>query len=91
MNMQKQFDSLSPEEKEKFKKAGERMYADKNMSMFDNPDEVLNESALYIAEGLKSGLHPRDLETNEIDILKTVFGKEWYKKFDYSEEDIKAL
>lgn len=45
--------------------------------------DPLNESAAYITEGLKSGLHPSYLEENEKQVMKTLFGDEWYKKWGW--------
>ncbi len=45
--------------------------------------DPLEEPAAYIIEGLKSGLHPSFLEENEKQVMKTLFGDEWYKKWGW--------
>lgn len=93
--------ALTPEQQEEYKKIGEHMY--KDLSAFtgnikndkkdtDNSaeiDDVFKESVAYIESGLRSGLLISDLEDNEIEVLKTVYGETWYKKYGYDEKDFK--
>ena len=83
--------ALSPEQLEQYKKIGEEMYNTVNFEdskILNNLPPPLAESLAYIKEGLKSGLQPCDLSEGEINILEEGYGKEWYKHFDFVEEDI---
>lgn len=83
--------ALTPEQKEQYKKIGEEMYNTVNFEdnkILNNLPPPLAESLAYIKEGLKSGLQPCDLSEGEINILEEGYGKEWYKHFDFLQEDI---
>jgi len=85
------WDSLSPKEQEEYKSAGEYMYNNKNVDYEQNFDSVLKESAFYIIEGIKSGLHPSDLDKDEKRVLKEVYGEKWYIKYGYNEKDLEEI
>lgn len=51
-----------------------------------NLDDKLIESVAYISEGLKSGLQPNQLDNNELEIMRNVYGKLWYEKFGFVSE-----
>jgi hypothetical protein len=85
---------LPAEEREKFQKIGERLY-----SSFDaHKGEVLpgkdiesirlEEALAYVVESLKSGLHPKYLDYDEIHMLRAAYGDEWFKKWGYTKEDL---
>ena len=78
--------ALTPEQQEEYKRMGEHMY---NTIDFENPEtDPLAEFAAYVHEGLKSGLHPKDLEEDEVKAMVEFKGDEWYKEYgyDYTEE-----
>ena len=79
------FDALSPEEKAKYKAAGEHMYQ-KDYEKIGNEDKVFQDAVLYISEGLKSGLRPSQLEENEKEVMRSALGKNWFQKFFYTSE-----
>jgi hypothetical protein len=97
--------ALSPEEQAEYKKMGEHMYSDlsqftgksktqpdsgNNSNNGDNSNnDMFKESAAYIESGIKSGLLVSDLEDNEIEVLKAVYGEKWYLRFGYKESDLK--
>jgi hypothetical protein len=37
---------------------------------------------------MKSGLHPKYLNEDEVHLLKAGFGEEWYKNWGYDKSDI---
>jgi hypothetical protein len=85
--------SMSHDELEHYKKIGESMFGEINFETAGVTDKnniplFLTDAASYICESLKSGLHPSMLTDNEKCIMENVFGKEWYKKYDYVEEDL---
>jgi hypothetical protein len=82
---------LSVEEIENYKKIGEELYGTINFEK----SEILNnlpfdtsESVAYVIEGIKSGLHPKDLTKDETNLMKETYGEEWYTRFDYTKEDM---
>ena len=85
---------LPAEEREKFQKIGERLYssfdAQKGTLLPGQDVESirLEESLAYVVESLKSGLHPKYLTYDEIHLLRAGYGDEWYKKWNYTEEDL---
>ena len=90
--------ALSPEDQAEYKKMGEHMYSD--LSQFtgkpnqesgpvDTNNDMFKESAAYIESGIKSGLAVSDLEDNEIEVLKAVYGEKWYLRYGYKESDLK--
>jgi hypothetical protein len=83
--MKEMFENLPVEDQISYKKSGEYMYS-YNYENPGNPEEKINESAAYIAEGLKSGLRPSHLDESEIAVMKSVYGDKWYTKYGYSSE-----
>jgi hypothetical protein len=86
--------AMSPEQLKDYKRMGEYMYG--NIDFVDNKvinglDKSLDESAFYIAEGLKAGLSPSDLDENEVQILTTVYGDEWYRRFGFNRNDVPEM
>lgn len=88
---QKAFDALSDEDKAKYRKMGQHMYGKidfEQNKVLDNPPAPPEETLKYIETSFKSGLLPRDLDEDEIEFMKNTYGNEWYKKYDFVEEDI---
>lgn len=85
---------MTVEQRARYKVLGEEMFGSLNftdgriMNTMDTPKE---EQAWYIAEGIKSGLHPSYLENNEKEILEEVYGKYWYKSFGYTKKDLRHI
>ena len=84
---------LPKEELEKFQKIGKKLYnsfdAQKGELLVQQPDSIrLEESLAYIVESLKSGLHPKYLNYDEVHLLKAAYGESWFKKWDYEVSDI---
>ena len=52
---------------------------------------LMKDLTIKVVESLKSGLHPSMLEEDEIKVLEEVYGKEWYKKWNYEKEDLKEI
>ena len=88
-------DSLSEEDKEKYRIIGEQLYGSID---YCNPSKSSNnlsdsmiEAISYIEIQLRAGLHPSFLEQNEKELLKEAYGKEWYLKWGYVEEDLNQI
>lgn len=85
-NLQKMFDNLPPEEKATYKRQGEHMYS-KDYEVAGSAADRFTESAAYVCEGLKSGLLPSQLSSDEREIMISVYGRFWYEKFGYTSEN----
>ncbi len=86
--------TMSPEDIEKYKKIGEEFYGQidfEKSEVLANLAPPMAEALAYIKEGIKSGLLPVDFEENEINLLREVYGDEWYKAFNFTEDDVKFL
>jgi hypothetical protein len=80
---------MSEKDKEAYKIQGEHMY---NSISFENPEQDrINDLVAYIAETLKSGMHPSYLSEEDRQLLETVYGKEWYKHFGYEKNELDTV
>jgi len=83
--------SLTPEQARNYKKIGEQIFRSvdfQDSEILDNLIPPVDDAAAYIAEGLKSGLHPSALDADEISVMIEVYGKEWYEKWGWTKEDV---
>lgn len=85
-NMKALYDKLSEEEKQDYKKKGEYMYSKDYENINNDLESRLVEAAAYINEGMKSGLRPSQLDRDEVNVMREMFGKEWYKKYHFESE-----
>ena len=87
--------AMPKEQLEKFKRIGEEMYnnVDYETGTINGKTfpKTMAESAFFIVEGIKSGLHPSDLSTEEKFLLKEVYGEKWYERFGYNEKDLTEI
>lgn len=86
-------DQMNNETKTNLEKVGEKFHqsfdVDKGEARkMDTKEIILEESIAYVVENVKSGLHPKYLNTEDVHVLLAAFGKEWYKKFDYEQDEI---
>ena len=82
---------MKTEDREKFKRWGDFMYNRvdyEQREKINSLDPSTEEKVMYVVESLNSGLHPRYLKRNELEIITNYYGKEWYKKWDYTKKDI---
>jgi len=89
--LQSALKSLTPAQREQYRQMGEYMYGDLKFEDKINMNKVappMEEAAVYIAEGLKSGLHPSYLDENEVAVLQEVYGEDWYTNWGYTKEDL---
>lgn len=84
--------AMSEEQLKKFEDIGKEMYnnIDYELGVIDgeNYPRSVADSVFYITESIKSGLHPTDLPEEEKALLKEVYGKEWYERFGFVEQDL---
>ena len=85
--------AMSSEQKDEYSKIGEKMYGttdfETNKILNNMPDPMVD-SILHLTVQLRSGLHPVDLTTEDIDLLKTAYGDKWYEKWGYEEKDLQS-
>lgn len=85
------WDQLPEEQKAQYKEMGEKMF--ETIDTVINTDEdskidPLANAAVHIDAGLKSGMHPSFLDSNDIEILKSIYGAKWYERYGYDETDL---
>lgn len=73
--IQKQFDLLPPDVKEKYKRYGDQYYNDVIDTITDSIDRKAKELLLTV----KSGLASSDLTDDEKVILRNQYGPKWYE------------
>ena len=89
--------NMSPEEQARHRNAAEIFYG-KNINMYedidfdtatnDNIPEKFTEGVAFTKSMLNSGMHPSMLKENEKLSMRDVYGKTWYKKWQYTESDL---
>ena len=84
--------SLSEDDLKHYKEIGESMYKDVDFETSSingqNIPPFISNSLNYIVNGINSGLHISMLDKDEVNLLENIYGKEWYKKFDFVKEDL---
>lgn len=89
--------AMTPEQIEEYKKIGEYMYNDHILSAIASGKAKEIKQAgdedliLYATEALKSGANPKDLSDKEIKTLVSVYGKNWYEKFGFQEDEVRVI
>ena len=84
-----QWGQLSEDEKKKYQEMGEQIYSCMNED--GSMKDPLDEAMIYIKHGLDSGLHPRDLGKNELQVVIEKCGENWYEKWGWTDEDMKEV
>ena len=85
--MKQQFESLPTEEKAAYKRAGEYMYA----KDYAGTTSAVDDAIAYISAAFKSGMMPSQLTSDELEFLRSVYGSEWYKEFDFPSETYSGI
>jgi hypothetical protein len=84
--------AMSPEDVEKYQKAGEYMHETVDFVNADGKKETapaaMMNGVMYILDSLRSGQHISTLESNEKRLLKETYGDEWYSVLGYTKEDV---
>lgn len=82
-------EKMTPEQIAEYKRQGDHMYGNIDYNKnFDPFEEKLKQSAIYIISGLKSGLKPKHLSKDELEVLKQVHGETWYIDYGFTREDL---
>ena len=86
--------SLSVQDRKRYEQIGEELY--NSVDFTDNT--ILNGLPPPVAESLqdielqiKDGLHPSDMDKVQKNLLKEIYGDEWYTKWGFTKEDLDKL
>lgn len=82
---------MSPEQLEAYQRIGERMYGSTDFTkgeIINNTDPPTEEKLSYIISGLKSGLSPKDMEKDELELMIEYYGDKWFEHFGISIDEI---
>lgn len=86
-NLRKKYlENMSEEEKEAYKKFGEKFHSIDFTKQNIDPSKIeinLEESLANIVRQLNSGLHPSYIDADEEHLLKSAYGEKWYEKWGY--------
>ena len=83
--------ALGEADKQRYKQLGEEMFGSIDFeegSVLNTYPPPVRESIVDIEQQIKDGLHPTDMEESEKNLLEEIYGKEWYKKWGFSKEDL---
>lgn len=81
-------ESLSPEERALREKEGEHIHSIDYDKVSLDEIEQLSNFVLYIDQALRSGLRPKNLYPDEIDVMRRVYGETWFKtKYSFASEN----
>lgn len=87
-------ENMNEGQRVQFEKLSKEMFGNidfQNAKILNQLKPPMEDRVAYITEGLKAGIHPTDLEKDEIITLEETYGKEWYKKWNYTEMDLKNI
>lgn len=83
---------IDPDKEEQYRKFGEYFFntVDVDNCKVKKPEELppVHQLVLYATEGLKSGLHPRDLSNDELEALFQIVGPVWLERFGFNFSDL---
>ena len=85
------YEAMSPEQREKYKKMGEHMFNKIDFvdsQVINSMPVPMGDAAEYTMAGVKSGLHPSELDPNEKLILASTYGDNWYEDLGYEASDL---
>ena len=85
--------ALTPEQREKYARAGEMMYDYdfEGSGLEKNLDKLISGAAREIAWTVSRGLHPSFLNKDELRVMKESRGEKWYTRFGYTEKDLTEI
>lgn len=81
--MMEKYESLPPDVKDRFKAYGEDYYS----KIIDNIQGTIENSAQELLCSVRSGISPKDLNNNDLQILRTIYGSEWFKLANLESEN----
>jgi len=92
-------ESLSEEDKNRYKQIGEEMYNSikfedinsQGSAACDNSESIDLENVSQVKLMLSSGLHPSFLSNQEKDMMKNNYGEKWFETFGFLETDLNRI
>jgi hypothetical protein len=84
--------AMSVEQREAYKKMGQHMYGSidfKDNKILNAMPVAMEEALAYVIEGIKSGLHPKEISEDEKTLLIAGYGDKWYTEFGYADDEMK--
>ena len=87
-------ESLSVKDKQRYQQMGEEMYGSVNFSdntILNNFPPPVIESLQDLELQIKDGLHPSDMDKDQKNLLKEIYGDEWYTKWGFTKEDLEKI
>ena len=81
--MMEKFKALPKEVQSQYKDYGENYYP----RVLERIQGSIQETAKDLLCTVRSGISPKDLSENELQIVRTIYGNEWYKLAGLDEED----
>ncbi len=85
---------MSDAQKIQYERMAKEMFKNvdfENAKILNQAKPPMEDRLAYICDGLRSGIHPTHLERDEIITLEDAYGKEWYKKWNYTEADLTQI
>lgn len=82
---------MTPEQLDTYQRIGEKMYGSVDFTkgeVINNTDPPTEEKLAYIISGLKSGLSPKDMEKEELELMIEYYGDKWFQHFGISMDEI---
>lgn len=87
--------AMTQEQIEEYKKVGEYMYNSidyKEISLGSKVQVAGDDDLLFYAtEAIKSGMDPKDLSHQELQLLLNSYGIEWFRQFGFEDNEINTL
>ena len=77
------FDQLPDDVKERYQSYGKEYYG----RIIDDVNSSLDRTATEHLRAVRAGLSPKDLTKDELYIVRTVYGPEWYKLAELTSEN----
>lgn len=84
-------ENMSREDLDFYARLGEQFYTDFDMEEGAPHYDPVKSVAEEIGLMLRSGMHPSALDDNEKNVLRSVYGDEWYSRFGYIKEDLERI
>lgn len=87
--------TIPKEQQKNWEKIGEEIYNSVDFVDADGKTQTMPEGmmegAAYVVDSITSGMHISYLEENEKELLKEVYGASWFKRFGYTEGDLREI
>lgn len=87
--------AMTVEQREEYRRIGEYMFNDafrmKEDKFLTKDDTKMEDAFKYVDVAIRSGLDPLELTQMELQVLHDMLGDEWYKHYDFREDEVAKL